>query len=128
MNVRDMLKGFLGFVMIGLFLYQMWDLFNEFLNELKTVAISFEDEDWVEFPSFVFCDSRAFARRIGITSNTTLYNDTTYNVEEEVSLNFHPINTKTNTYSVQSFPTTFNGYCTLFEFDGKHEVSTMLGK
>ena len=128
MEVRGMLKGLFWVLMIGLFLYQMLDLFKQYLNELKTVAVSFEEKDWVEFPSFVFCDSRAFVRRVGMTSNGTLYNETALNVKYDVSLMFHPMNKETDTYSFQTFPTTFNGYCTLYEFDGKHGENTRLSK
>ena len=42
MEVRVVLKGLLGIIMIACFLYQMGDLFNQYLDEKKTVAVSFE--------------------------------------------------------------------------------------
>ena len=60
MEVRVIVKGLLGIIMIACFLYQMRDLFNQFLDEKKTVAVAFEEHDGVEFPNFAFCDSKAF--------------------------------------------------------------------
>ena len=130
MEVRGLLKGLVGIIMIGCFLSQMWDLFDQYLSELKTVAVSFEDKKEIEFPSFAFCDSTAFKRRIGVTANTTLYNATAFKVEEVSIVNdllpWAP--DLTDTFTVNSFPTTDNGYCTLYEFHGEHQVSTVVGK
>ena len=103
----------------------MWELFDQFLSELKTVAVSFKEENELEFPSFAFCDSTAFTEKLGITSNATLYNATTFILEEEISARaLYP--EMTYSYEVESFPTGFNGYCTLYEFHGKHQVSGVL--
>ena len=114
--------------MIVCFLLQMWELFDQFISELKTVAVSFEEENEIEFPSFAFCDSTAFTEKIGITSNTTLYNATAFNVKKEISLGRGLIGDLTDTYTVESFPTMYNGYCTLYEFPGKHQVGEILSK
>ena len=110
----------------------MWELFDQFISELKTVAVSFKEENPIEFPSFAFCDSTAFTEKLGIISNATLYNATAFNVEEGISLaiileNGTVVNL-TDTYTVESFPTTFNGYCTLYEFHGKRQVDNLLSK
>ena len=128
MEVRGILKGLVGIIMIGCFLYQMWDLFDQFLGELRTVAVSFEKKNAVEFPSFAFCDSTAFTENIGIIANFTLYNSSTFNVEGEVSMVNSLIHDLTGTYTVQYFPTTCNGYCKLYEFHGEHRVGTIIGK
>ena len=126
MEVRSILKGLVGVIMIVCFFYQMWDLFGEFLSGLKTVAVSFEEKLSIEFPSFAFCDSAAFKKKIGITSNATLYNSSTFNVEVEASIPY--TNDLEGTYTIQYVPTTFNGICKLYEFIGEHKVSTVIGK
>ena len=126
MEVRSILKGLVGVIMIFCFFYQMWDLFGEFLSGLKTVAVSFEEKLSMEFPSFAFCDSAAFTKKIGITANATLYNSSTFNIEVHASLRY--TNDLEDTYTIQSVPTTFNGYCKLYEFIGEHKVSTVIGK
>ena len=132
MEVQYVLKGLVMVIMIVCFLLQMWELFDQFISELKTVAVSFKEENPIEFPSFAFCDSTAFTEKLGIISNATLYNATAFNVEEGISLaiileNGTVVNL-TDTYTVESFPTTFNGYCTLYEFHGKRQVDNLLSK
>ena len=112
--------------MIGCFLYQMWDLFGQFMSELKTVAVYFEEKTTIEFPSFAFCDSRGFTKKIGITSNATLYNSSTFNVEVEASTPY--TNDLEGTYTIQYVPTTFNGICKLYEFIGGYGVNSLLGR
>ena len=119
MEVRGILKGLLGIAMICCFLSQMWDLFDQFLNELKTVAVSFEEKKVVEFPSFAFCDNTAFKNRIGVIASATLYNATAYNVEVTMK---NAIN-----FTIQSVSTTDNGYCTLYESNGELPVNKMIG-
>ena len=135
MEVRGILKGLVGIIMIGCFFYQMWPLFEEFLSELKTVTVSYKEKYAVEFPNFAFCDSTAFTENIGIIANFTLYNSSTFNVDDEVSmvnsqfsLENGLIKDLTGTYTVQYFPTTCNGYCKLYEFHGEHRVGTIIGK
>ena len=129
MEVQCILKGLVMVIMIFFFLLQMWELFDQFISELKTVAVSFKEENPIEFPSFAFCDSTAFTEKLGIISNATLYNATAFNVEEDISLGPGLIQYDlTDTYTVESFPTTFNGYCTLYEFHGKRQVDNLLSK
>ena len=123
MEVRGILKGLVGIIMIGCFLYQMWDLFDQFLGELRTVAVSFEKKNAVEFPSFAFCDSTAFTKKIGITSNTTLYNSSTFYVDVDMEVSIENCS-----YTVQYLPTTFNGYCKFYEFTGEVQVGTTVGE
>ena len=105
----------------------MWELFDQFLSELKTVTVSFKEEKALQFPSFAFCDKFGFKEKIGITSNATLYNASTYHFEDELSLDMVDGNL-TGTYVVETFPTTSNGYCTLYEFHGKHQVGAYPGE
>ena len=129
MEVRGLLKGLVGIIMIACFLFQMKDLFDQYLNDLKTVAVSFTEKNTVEFPSFAFCDSTAFRKRIGVTANYTLYNDTAFNAEDVSIVNdqYSPGDLR-DTFTVQSFPTTDNGNCTVYEFYGKYQVNIVLGK
>ena len=130
MEVRGLLKGLVGIIMIGCFLSQMWDLFDQYLSELKTVAVSFREKKAIEFPSIAFCDSTAFRKRIGVTANTTLYNATAFKVEDVSIINgLLPWGyDMTDTFKVHSFPTTDNGYCTLYEFHGEHPINEVVGK
>ena len=125
--MQYILKGLVMVLMIGCFLAQMWELFDQFISELKTVAVSFKEENEIEFPSFAFCDSTAFSEKIGITSNAALYNATSFNMVGEISLGdgYHDLR---DTYTIEYFPTLFNGYCTLYEFHGKHQVGKILSK
>ena len=129
MEVRSLLKGLVGIIMIACFLLQMKDLFDQYLNDLKTVAVSFKEKNTVEFPSFAFCDSTAFRKRIGVTANYTLYNDTAFNAEDVSIVNdqYSPGNL-TDSFTVQFFPTTDNGYCTLYEFYGEYQFDTVIGE
>ena len=128
--MRGPLKVLVGVIMVVCFLYQMWDLFNQYLSELKTVAVSFEENKAIELPSFAFCDSTAFRKRIGVTANTTLYNATAFKVEDVSIMNelLPWAYNMTDTFTVHSFPTTDNGYCTLYEFHGEHPINEVVGK
>ena len=87
MKVRKILGVVLGIIMVGGFLAQMWDLFDKFVGGLKTVAVSFEERATLEFPSFAFCDSRAFrnstspARHFG---DAEYFNATTFDIDKDV--------------------------------------------
>ena len=117
------MKGFLGIIMICLFIWQMWELFDQYLSGMKTVAVSFREELEMEFPSFAFCDSSAFKKRIGVIANATLYNSTAIHVEVESTMwsGF-----TTENITSYSFPTIYNGYCTLFEFYGIYPVTAVI--
>ena len=121
----NILKAFVGIIMVVCFLAQMWELFDQFISELKTIAVSFKEEKEVEFPNLAFCDSTAFTEKIGITSNISFYNASTFDLEEEISLVQQAdfIN-----YSVEYFPTSYNGYCKLYEFHGQYHISNLVGK
>ena len=121
MRVKKFLSFLLGTIMVGLFLVQMWELFVQFHSGMKAIAISFDERDEIEFPSFAFCDSKAFTKRIGMTPNATLYNASTFNLETENSLVYY-VN-----HSVESFPTISNGYCTLYTFHEKYDDSQYIG-
>ena len=125
MTVRALLKGFVATALVGLCLLQMSGLFGQYLSEMKTVAVSFREEVEMEFPSFAFCDSTAFKKRIGVLANETLYNSTAIHVEVEASMWSYSGFTTENMTS-HSFPTINNGYCTLFELHGKFEVNALI--
>ena len=120
--------------MFGGFLCQMWDLFHQFLMGQKTVAVSFEEKGELTFPSFAFCDSRAYRKRSIITLNATLYEAVAFNLEKEVYLDkivradFSLLDDWENTYTGKLFPTLFNGYCKLFEFHRGFPANTIAGK
>ena len=88
MNLQNILRLMIVLVMVAAFLYQMWELFGQFLSGLTTVAISFEEKEEFELPSFAFCDSRAFTKSVSIEETLTRYNDTTFDLE--VSSSFRP--------------------------------------
>ena len=108
--------------MVGGFLAQMWDLFIQFHNGLKTIAVSFEEKAALEFPSIAICDSRAFTELTTWTANAVRYNSTTSSLEGQVSLkirrsfSFSSKNDMVedlNTYTSELLPTVYNGYCML---------------
>ena len=130
-KVRSILSFALGVVMVCGLLAQMWNLFHQFVSGLKTVAVSYENKDELEFPSFAFCDSRGFRRRAPLTANAGRYNATTFNLEEEVSLKWlmNPkIDILGNSYTAELLPTVVNGYCMLFEFQRDYPLNTFVGK
>ena len=86
MEMGKVLRFFIVFIMVAGFLAQMWKLFGQFLSGMKTVAVSFEERKSMEFPTFAFCDSRAVKRRMATTVNEAQFNATTFNVEEEITL------------------------------------------
>ena len=119
--------------MVGGFLAQMWNLFDQFVSGLMTVAISYEDKSAVEFPSFAFCDSRAFTETSVKTANAARYNATTISLENEVKLTgigmtnkngFSRLDDWQNTYTAEHVPTIFNGNCMLFEFNRNYPINT----
>ena len=119
--------------MVAAFLYQMWELFGQFLGGLTTVAISFEEKEEFELPSFAFCDSRAFTKIVSIEETLAHYNDTTFDFDQEILFNGMMKNAggKTDYFEInhttQVVPTMFNGYCKLYEFDQRHPVKTYIG-
>ena len=73
--------------MVAAFLFQMWELFGQFLIGLTTVAISFEKKEEFELPSFAFCDSRAFTKSVSIEETLDHYNDITFDLDPEIVFN-----------------------------------------
>ena len=113
--------------MICLFILQMWELFDQYISNMKTVAVSFKEEIKVEFPIFAFCDSTGFSEQIGIIANETVYNATTFDVEVEATIWEDYRYTKENITS-HFFPTTDNGYCRLIELHGKFQANAAISK
>ena len=120
-------------IMVLGFLAQMWQLFGQFIGGLKTVAVSFEERETMEFPSFAFCDSQALRSRVMITANAAQFNTTSINVEEDIKLNAiasfnKQIDFWENTYTSELVPTMLNGYCMLYEFNRDYPVNTFASK
>ena len=133
MEVGKILRFIIVLIMVFGFLAQMWDLFDQFLSGLKTVAISFEERETMEFPSFAFCDSQALRSRVMVTPNAAQFNATTFNMEEAIKLmtiaSFNKkIDVWETTYTSELVPTMLNGYCMLYEFSRDYPVSTFAGK
>ena len=132
MEVGNILRFIIVLIMVFGFLAQMWDLFGQFLSGLKTVAVSFEERETMEFPSFAFCDSRALRKRVMITANAAQFNATTFNLEEAILLKtIASFNTQIEvwekTYTSELVPTMLNGYCMLYEFNREYPVNTFVG-
>ena len=126
MKVCSILGFVLGIVMVGGFLAQMWDLFGKFVGGLKTVAVSFEERATLEFPSFAFCDSRAFRNSTSAAlhfGDAEYFNATTFDMNRDVTFGeFWSEEAKIN-YTVQIIPTNLNGYCKLFDIHGSYPVN-----
>ena len=127
MKARTILGITLWIIMVGGFLAQMWDLFDKFVGGLKTVAVSFEDRVTLEFPSFAFCDSRAFKNTTLAgphLGNAALFNATTFDLDKDVEVDeYWNIN-----YTIHIVPTNLNGYCKLFEIHGSYPpTNTYIG-
>ena len=118
--------------MVGGFLGQMWNLFDQFLSGLKTVAISYEEKMEIEFPSFAICNSKAFTKPSGGIGSADRYNANTYDMENEIQFemgNYHSgLDDWQNSYATEHIPTIFNGYCMLFEFHRGYPNNTWLCK
>ena len=132
MKVQRVLKCLLCVIMVGGFLAQMWNLFDQFLRGLKTVAISYEEKMEIEFPSFAICNSKAFTKPTGKIGNADRYNANTYDMENEIQFemgNYHSgLDDWQNSYATEHIPTIFNGYCMLFEFHRGYPNNTWLCK
>ena len=134
MKLRNIIHFTLVVILVGGFLAQMWELFQQFHSGLKTIAVSFEKRDAIEFPSFAICDSRAFRKLTLWTANAGRYNATSFNLEHQVSLNmfdndiFGNATDDRNTYTTELLPTLFNGYCILYEFQRNYPSNAVAGK
>ena len=136
MNLHSILHLTIVLAMVAAFLFQMWELFGQFLSGLTTVAISFEEKEEFELPSFAFCDSRAFTKSVSIEETLDHYNDTTFDLDQEIVFNGmmrhdEAVGGKTDYFEInhttQVVPTMFNGYCKLYEFEQSHPVKTYIG-
>ena len=87
MKLLIILRCIIVSVMFCGFLLQMWDLFEKYLSGLTTVAVSFKEREVLEFPSFAFCDSRAFKTDVNFEDTLLQYNATTFQLNQEVELN-----------------------------------------
>ena len=133
MEMGKLLHFILVLIMVVGFLAQMWELFGQFLSGLKTVAVSFEERKTMKFPIFAFCDSRAVRSRMSTTVNAALYNASTFNLEDEITLQavgYIDIASEDweNTYQSKLVPTMLNGYCKLYEFYRDYPINTFVGK
>ena len=130
--VRPMLQVTVLCLMVICFLVQMWEQFDKFLKQQTTVAVSFENRKGHKFPTFAFCDSRAYNTKILFATTATRYNETTFNVEREVILSKicesdYNCATPTN-ITMQTVPTAYNGYCKLFELHEAYPTGTYAGE
>ena len=129
MKVRTILSFLLGAIMVGGFLAQMWEVFEQFHSGLKTIAVWFDEKDTIEFPSIAICDSRAFTKLTRLMGNSAQYNATTFNLEEQISLyiNFDKADDQ-NPFTTELLPTLYNGWCLLHEFPRNYPVGAKLCK
>ena len=113
----------------------MWEQFDKFLKDQKTVASSFEERKAQKFPTFAFCDSRGYNTKIFVAGTAERYNETTFDVENEVDLQeicvsdtdcIHPSNW--SDASDHMVPTGYNGYCKLYEFYKPYDTGTYAGE
>ena len=135
MKLLSILRCIIVSVMFCGFLLQMWDLFEKYLSGLTTVAVSFKEREVLEFPSFAFCDSRAFKTDVNLDDTLLQYNATTFQLDQEVqfsgvsgvtgagNISFSEIN-----HTIHVVPSTFNGYCKLFEFHQSYPAKSYLGE
>ena len=129
---RPVLRVVVLCLMVVCFLVQMWEQFDKFLKKQKTVAASFEERNAHKFPTFAFCDSRAYNTKILVAATAARYNETTFDVENEVDL--HSI-CKTDydcrepsNVTMHMVPTGYNGYCKLYEFHEAYTTGTYAGE
>ena len=133
MRVKTILGFLVGAVMVVGFLTQIWEVFDQFHSGLKTIAVSYEERDTVEFPSFAVCDSRAFRKLTPWTADAEHYNGSTFDLEIQVSLYMpgqvkqHEVN-MAKSYSTELLPTVYNGYCLLYEFQRKFPINAVACK
>ena len=85
-HFRPVLRVIVLFLMVFCFVFQMWEQFDKFLKKQTTVAVSFEDRETHKFPTFAFCDSRAYNTKILFPTTAARYNETTFDVQSEIDL------------------------------------------
>ena len=132
LKLRDLVHVTLVMMMVLGFLGHMWDQTNKFFTGLTTVGVSYEDRARIKFPTFAFCDSRAYNVRQPFAATVTLYNATAFDVEKEVVFTGvtetdDPEAIKPVNHTVRVFPTTYNGLCKSYEFHDVHKVRTYAG-
>ena len=139
MTVKAILRFMLGAVMVGGFLVQMWDLFVQFRSGMKAIAISNEDRDRVEFPSFAFCHSKAFNKFTYTMVEVAKYNSSTFHMEGQIKLIMFGKDDSSEDwkddssedwekYTSELLPTLYNGYCMLYEFQRTYPPNAEIGK
>ena len=131
MKVKAILSFMLGAVMFGGFLVQMWELFIQFCSGMKAIAISNEDRDKVEFPSFALCHSKAFNKFTYTMVEVAKYNSSTFNMEGQIkfiSFGMDDSAEDWDIYTSELLPTLYNGYCMLYEFQRTYPPNAEIGK
>ena len=131
-KLRDVVHITLIVLMVVGFLAHMWHQTNKFFTGLTTVGVSYEDRSRIKFPTFAFCDSRAYNVRQPFAATASLYNSTAFDVEQEVVFTGvtetdDPEAIKPVNHTVRVFPTTYNGLCKSYEFHDVHKVRTYAG-
>ena len=113
----------------------MWEQFDKFLKDQKTVASSFEERKAQKFPTFAFCDSRGYNTKISLAGTAARYNETTFDIEHEVDLHEMCVSdtdcsnpSNWSDASDHMVPTAYNGYCKLYEFYEPYDTGTYAGK
>ena len=120
LRFRTVLWVILIIVMVGCFVVQMEEQLEKFIKKQTTVAVSFEGRETQRFPTFAFCDHRGYRMDMRFAATAARYNSTTFDVESEVIL--HGICEKDYVcgkkpkHTVRLVPTTYNGYCKVYEF------------
>ena len=126
LRFRTVLWVILIIVMVGCFVVQMEEQLEKFIKKQTTVAVSFEGRETQRFPTFAFCDHRGYRMDMRFAATAARYNSTTFDVESEVIL--HGICEKDYAcgkkpkYNVRMVPTTYNGYCKVYEFLEEYQM------
>jgi hypothetical protein len=114
-DIRNMLKALLVLSFCGGFLAQMWQEFTKFAQNLKTVAISFQEMDKMRFPTFAFCDRKEFFTRVRFPGTAENYRINALDISDEISLlgvgktDYHYNESVTHSY--KTIPTNYNEFC-----------------
>ena len=132
MRLRSIGHFSLVLVLVIGFLAHMWGQVNKFFSGLTTVGVSYEERATIKFPTFAFCDSRAYKIRIPFAATKEKYNATAYDIDSEVVIGGVTLLDDQETmmpanHTARIFPTTYNGLCKSFEFHETHKVRSYAG-
>ena len=133
MKLRNIIHFTLVVFLVGGFLAHMWEQTNKFFSGLTTVGVSYEERPRIKFPTFVFCDSRAYNVRQEFAATARLYNATAFNVGQEVVFSGVALSDDTGSLKLPNhtekvFPTVYNGLCKSYEFHEIDKVRSYAGR